>query len=242
MSSDGGQVYGEFRASNNEIFWQLGIADPRVDNKEIEWALLSTDWPGKLKPELSYLGRVLWERDGGRIRVALSDIQANIKYASTGLAFPSDLGSGTIKFEPTMLSLQYNSEYWSLTSEYALRHFDYKDFNPLVDTNFTGESYYVQGSYRFAPKWDTFLRYDAAYTDKKDRDGTDWAAAAPGRVAHKRFARDWTFGAGWMANPKLLVRGEFHIIEGTAWLPALDNTMPTKENWNMLNLSLSYRF
>ena len=202
----------------------------------------AADLPGKLKPELSYLGRVLWERDGGRIRVALSAIQANIKYASSGLGLPFDLSSGKIAFEPTMLSLQYNTEYWSLTSEYALRHFDYKDFGPgLADMNFTGESYYIQGSYRFAPKWDTFLRYDAAYTDKKDRDGSDYEAATA-KPAHKRFAKDWTIGAGWMANPKVLVRGEFHMIKGTAWLPALDNTTPTRENWNMLNLSLSYRF
>ena len=241
LSSDGIQVYGEHRGPHNEIFWQLGVANPRVDNPEIELALLA-DLPGRLESDTSYLGRLLWERDGGRLRVSLSAIQANIKYASSGQPLPFDLSSGTIVFEPTVLSIQYNTEYWSLTSEYALRHFDYKDFGPgLADMNFTGESYYVQGSYRFASKWDTFLRYDAAYTDKKDRDGSDYEAAT-GKPAHKRFAKDWTVGVGWMATPKILFRGEVHIIDGTAWLPALDNMQPTKQNWNMLNLSLSYRF
>jgi hypothetical protein len=244
LSSDGVQVYGEQRLSNQEFYWQLSVANPRVDNPEIEWSLLGIDWPGDLEPDSSYLGRLLWERDGGRIRASLSAIQANIHY-DPGTADP--LSGGSIIFEPTVLSLQYNSEFWSLTSEYALRHLEYKDFNffAIPDMGFTGESYYMLGSYRFAPKWDGFLRYDATFTDKGDRNGEEYEAVSPGtRVAHKRYAKDLTAGLGWMAAPKVLIRGEIHVVEGTAWLPALDNTDPLslKKYWNMFILSLSYRF
>ena len=34
LSSDGAQVYGEYRSTNNEIFWQLGVADPRLIYRE----------------------------------------------------------------------------------------------------------------------------------------------------------------------------------------------------------------
>lgn len=242
ISSDGFQIYGEQRLVDQEFFWQLGVANPRVDNPEIELALLA-DLPGKLDGEASYFGRLQWEKDGGRLRVALSTIQANIDYSSTGQALPLDLSSGRIIFEPTVLSLQYNEEYWSLTAEYAQRHFQYENFGPgLPDMEFTGESYYLQGSFRFAPRWDAILRYDAAFTDKNDRNGSAYEAATTS-PAHKRFAKDWTIGVGWNITPQILARSEMHIVNGTAWLPALDNIVsaPAK-SWNMFNLSLSYRF
>ncbi|MBI5451381.1 MAG: hypothetical protein HY940_08495 [Gammaproteobacteria bacterium] len=239
ISSDGFQLYGERRWNSDELQWQLGAAAPRVDNKEIEVALLRTDLPGGLEANTSFLGRVLWEHNGGEVRLALSTIQANISYAPGAI---DPVPAGDITFEPTIVSAQYNSESWSLTSEYALRHFKYANFSPAINTSLTGDSYYLQGSYRLSSRHDIFARYDTTVVDRSDRNGEQYATLNPSTPAHRRYAKDLTLGTGYTITPSLLLRGEWHHVDGTAWLPALDNLQPTTRGWDMLSVLISYRF
>lgn len=240
LSSDGVHTYGEYRTGGSEFFWQFGVAYPRVDNDELERALLGGLRPGDLESDVSYLGRILWEAGGGHIRVGLSAARVNIDY-DPGKIDPFQAGS--IRFEPLILSAQYNAEKWSLTTEYARRHFEFDNFHPLVDTTFTGESAYLQGVYRFARNWDALLRYDLLYTDRNDRNGNDFNSRT-GLPAFSRFAKDWTFGLGWNINQAFLVRVEYHIVNGTAWLPAEDNPNPlsTEKRWEMFAFQASFRF
>ena len=113
----------------------------------------------------------MYELDEGRIRFAFSASQLNMGYSpeySPALtdAKHGDFDAGSFRFTPLIFSAQYNAERWSLTSEYALRHFEYNNFsnNPSVPIgafldkqNFTGESYYFQGVYRFTPDWEAFV-------------------------------------------------------------------------------------
>ncbi|MEK7844839.1 MAG: hypothetical protein AAB259_03710, partial [Pseudomonadota bacterium] len=155
------------------------------------------------------------------------------------------LASGSIQFSPVYFSAQYNAERWTLTSEYALRHFVYKDFNNarLDSLNFFGESFYFQGEYRFNPKWEGILRYDVLFADRADRDGSRFAAAT-GRPAHSRFAKDITVGLRWNVTPEFMLRAEYHRVNGTGWLSTLDNpnTADTHQHWNLFAIQASYRF
>ena len=240
FSSDGVQLYGEYRVSNNEIFWQLSSAFPIVDSKELELALLTADMPGEFKPDQSYLGRLLWERDGGRTRLGLSYAYVDIHY-DPGLSDP--LSKGHIAFMPTILSAQYNEELWSVTSEYAVRRFEYRDLGAIPDQSFTGDSWYLQGTYRPATTWELFARYDNLFSDKTDRDGKDYEAATS-KPAFTRFARDLTFGVKKVFNPQVMVRAEYHNVDGTAWLSTLENQpiSSLKRRWDMFALLVSLRF
>ena len=241
LSADGAQLYGEHRMDSGNLSFQIGAVYPKADDLETELAILGDNLPGKLEGDLSYIGRIIYERDGGRLRLALTGARVNISY-KPALAFPDDLLAGTNPFTPWILSAQYNAERWSLTAEYALRSLKYKDFG-IPDLSFTGESYYLQGTYRFNPKWEAVLRYDVLYTDKDDRDGSDFAAAT-GLPAYNFFAKDFTVGLRWNITPSFMLRGEYHRVNGTAWLPLLDNPNPADatQHWNLFAIRASYRF
>jgi hypothetical protein len=151
-----------------------------------------------------------------------------------------------IHFTPVVLSAQYNAERWSLTSEYALRNLEYKNFGAIPHLNFTGESYYFQGVYRFTPEWEAIVRYDALFTDRDDRNGKKWASspAGGGRPAYSRFAKDVTVGLRWNVTPEFMLRAEYHRVNGTGWLSTLDNPVPgdLSQNWNLFSILGSYRF
>jgi len=112
--------------------------------------------------------------------------------------------------------------------------------------HFVGESYYFQGEYRFTPKLEGILRYDALFTDRSDRSGNQWAALNPMRqgLEHSRFARDITVGLRWNVTPEFMLRAEYHYVNGTGWLSRLDNPNPrdTIKNWDLFAIQASYRF
>ncbi len=62
--------------------------------------------------------------------------------------------------------------------------------------------------------------------------------------AYNMFARVWVMGAGWNINQNLLARIEYHKVDGTIFLSAIDNTDMAnfKRKWDMVALQVSYRF
>ena len=61
--------------------------------------------------------------------LAVSATQLNMGYRPQGMAIPLDM-QARVHFIPLVFSAQYNAERWSLTSEYAIRHLEYKNFGP----------------------------------------------------------------------------------------------------------------
>ncbi len=242
LSADSVQLYGETSHSKIGTFsTQFGVIRPIVGTKDSEISLVGNRL-GDLTPDTSFIGRGIYETNDGRLRLAISGAWLNIDYER---AQNDSLGPGSIQFTPIYVSAQYNTERWSLTSEYALRYFKYKNFNNefLDSLNFTGESFYFQGVYRFSPKWEGILRYDVLFTDRKDRDGKEFADKF-GRPSHTRFAKDITVGLRWNVTPTFMLRGEYHRVNGTAWLSALDNptSADTIQHWNLFAIQASFRF
>lgn len=241
LASDGAQFYGESRADWGNITAQFGTVFPQVNDRDTEVSILGSGRLGDLKTRFSYIGRVLYEQADGRLRLAFSGAQVNAGY-DPGRNDPLD--SGSLKFTPLILSAQYNAEHWSVTSEYALRMFHLQGFGvSALEQKFTGESIYLQGIYRFFSNWETVLRYDVLFTDRKDRSGKKFNELT-GRPAHNRFARDLTFGLRWNATPAIMLSAEYHRIAGTAWLSPLDNADLTRagKHWNLFAFQASYRF
>jgi hypothetical protein len=241
IAADGVHLYGEYRSDMGVLSFQGGAVRPLVRGAEAEVALLSRDMPGHFNAEMSYIGRAMYEFDEGRVRLAVSGTQLNIGYDPAAV---DKLHTGHIRFTPLIFSAQYNAERWSITSEYAIRHLEYRHFGVApLDLNFYGESYYFQGAYRFTPEWEGIVRYDVLYTDRDDRDGHKWAAAT-GRPAHNRFAKDITVGLRWNITPEFMLRAEYHRVDGTGWLSTLDNPVSSDlaQNWNLFSILGSYRF
>jgi len=243
LSSDTIQFYSESSHHKlGSVSVQFGIGLPVVNDRDTSTSLLVSPQAGNLTREVSYIGRGIYESNDKRFRLAVSGTWLNIGYNP---AVNDRLGQGQIQFSPIFFSAQYNAEKWSLTSEYALRHFKYSNFNnPGFDSlDFYGESYYFQGVYRFTPQWEAILRYDVLYTDRSDRSGKA-SAAASGRPAHSRFAKDITAGLRWNITPSFMLRAEYHRVNGTAWLSTLDNpnAANTSQHWNLYAVQASYRF
>jgi hypothetical protein len=241
LAADGAHLYGEYRSDIGNISFQAGVVRPLVRGAETEVALLGSANPGRLVPDMLYTGRINYDLDEGRLRFALSASQLNIGYDPAAI---DKLHAGHIRFTPLIFSAQYNAERWSLTSEYALRHFEYKDFGVApLNLNFYGESYYFQGAYRFTPDWEAIVRYDVLYSNRDDRDGSKWAAAT-GRPAFNRFAKDITVGLRWNITPEFMVRAEYHRVDGTGWLSTLDNPVAgdLAQHWDLFSILGSYRF
>lgn len=246
LSGDSVQVYGENAVFNwGTVSTQFGVLWPLVHNRDTEVAFLGKPQPGHLTREASYIGRSVFETNDKRIRLAVSGAWFNTSYDPAGK--DDHLGPGSFQFTPVYFSAQYNTERWSLTSEYALRHskFDknYGTNNPLNGLDFFGESFYFQGEYRFTPKWEAILRYDVLFTDRDDRDGKRYAAATGG-PAYSRFAKDVTVGLRWNITPEFMLRAEYHHVNGTGWLSKLDNPVSkdTSEHWDLYAIQASYRF
>ncbi|MDQ7074566.1 MAG: hypothetical protein Q9O24_05305 [Gammaproteobacteria bacterium] len=252
LSTDAVYLYGEERTDYGDYTLNVGVGYPRADSIELERVLmLNKDWAGHLQAEIpSYLGRLIYDWQEGRVRVGLTWVKAQIDFKTgAGDLIPS----GSICIEPRIFSLQYNSEFWSLTAEYTEQKTVTEGLGFLIaDEARFSESYYVQAQYRFAPKWEWVLRYDVQYFGRDDKTGEKLASSSPilqsfglpAVLAHSRFSKDSTVGLRWNVAPQWVLQAEYHRVNGTSWLALTENPDPlaTKQFWDLYTLAVSYRF
>jgi hypothetical protein len=249
LSGDGLHLYGERRAPFGDFFFQIGGIFPRTTDPDFNRIFTRNVFPGEMGGKPSWVGRLMYESSDNRLRLALSGGQFRAKFRP-GAPPTYTHGAGSFEFSPLLLSAQYNAHNWSLTGEYARRHSRLRDFiTPGFDDSFTGESYYIQGTYRLARNWEAILRYDVLYWNIEDRDGEGFAAMT-GLPAHSRFAKDLTVGLRWDITPSLMLRAEYHNVNGTGWLSALENPGlhnrafmgDVSQHWDLFSILFSFRF
>ncbi|MEN8128589.1 MAG: hypothetical protein ABFS45_00050 [Pseudomonadota bacterium] len=235
LSGDGGQLYGERRTDFGDFFLQFNVFRPRVDDPDFV-NVITGSAPGDLTGQTSWVGRLVYEKDAGKIRLALSTASWKAKFVP--VAGDPEPETGKFEFKPVMFSAQYNADKWSLTGEYAVRRSNFQGFGI---SSFTGESFYIQGTYRLNPQWEAMLRYDQLIWNRDDRNGKEFEEAT-GIPAHIRFAKDWAVGIRWDVTTTFMLRAEYHLIDGTGWLSQLENQEGTEKRWDMLAILAAYRF
>lgn len=238
LSADGGYLYGEHRTEFGDFLFDIGAVVPRTDDPDVEFSL-TRNLPGKFVGKPSLAGRIAYEWQSGRVRTSITYGDYHVKYNSKN----PFIQSGTLQFNPLILSAQYNGENWSLTGEYSYTHRHFNDFGPLLDSNTTSIGYYVQGTYKFTSWMEGLIRYDDLVVDNDDKNGKEFSALT-GMPAHSRFAEDWTFGLRFTIIPNLLFSAEYHHINGTGWLADIENKdrSKTKKRWDMFLWMISYHF
>lgn len=245
LSSDGVQLYHEYGDDSGDYTFQLGVFEPRMEDPDFEPAIFFQTVPGELEGTTSWMGRVIYERDFGRIRLGFTAAEVVAEYDPGSI---DPIPSGEFQFRPYMLSAQYNRENWSLTAEYSKRTTELAKFESFRNIEFTGTSYFVQGTYRIHQNWELFVRYDELIWNDDDEDGEEFEAITAffgQRIpAHSRFAKDWTMGLRWDINQKVMVRTEWHNINGTGWLSKLENPNPTgtEQYWDLFSVTAAIRF
>ncbi len=241
VSADGGEIYLERYGEGALLSASFALGKPQADSSAAKVALVGLTPNGKLESDLAPDFHLRYETDGGQYRLGFTATRLKLHYHPG----PGDpLQAGTFELRPLVFSAQYNAENWSLTGEYARRKTTSSNFGPaFYNGHAAGESYYLQGSYRIAPRWEALLRYDVYYADRNDRQGQRFATAT-GLPGHVRFAKDWTTGIRYDITPSFMLRAEIHRIDGTGFLAAQDNPNPfeLQRRWNLYLLLASYRF
>ncbi|MFN3920731.1 MAG: hypothetical protein ACK4JF_10670 [Methylohalobius sp.] len=241
LSSDGGLLYGRYVFGDHALSAEFLVAEPRDDTGgAVEF--LTGGGKGELSGRPMWIGRAAYEWQEGRVRLMFSivDLDRDFRPSIQGVS------SGSIKTLYPLASLQYNAERWSLTAEYGRVITERKGFTPggVPMTN-TTESFYLQGQYRLNSKLSLLARYDVFFANLGDRDG-EKTAKLTGLPRHRFFARDLTLGARWELARNLLLVGEYHFVDGTAWLAEKDNPRLKAGGgdrfWHAVALMVSLRF
>lgn len=240
VSSDGGELYFDWFSDWGTLGVEVVLGLPNAEDKATEVAFFGRDFPGKPSAKFTQLYQLNFESADKRWRVAATTVNLNYTY-SPGAKDP--LQAGQFNFSPSIFSAQYEAEQWSLTAEYAIRPSKRNGFAAFPDGKFTGESYYVQATYHVLPKIELLARYDVAYSDKNDKEGNKFSSLT-GRPGFTQFSRDWTLGVRYDVTSSLMLRAEYHNIDGTAILPGLDNpnVAAVERRWDMWMLLGSIRF
>ncbi len=237
FSSDGGQAYGSYTLGNHTASLVAGLGLSRTATEDEERQAFGGPFPGQLRFRNFRVARLQDEIDGGRWRLALSYLQNRLVLnPDPGIPF-----SGAFTYRSYSASAQRNWEKISLTAEYLINKTT-GFINPIGPVRAQGDGGYLQAEYRFLPTWSALARYDLSFVNSHDRNGSEFAAQTGGD-RHSQFAKDATLGLDWRPNAHWGVWGEFHLIDGTSSVSALDNPSGArKARWNALLLMAAYRF
>lgn len=246
LASPGASLFGNHARGDLDVSWRFNAMRPETDAEDLEYLFMLSSMPGVYQGRNSWLGQVMGEMGGGKLRLGVSLGKVTTRYKPGSL---DPLGPGENILRPRLVSVEWNEEKWSLTGEYEQvknrgRNYGLGGAGP-EDPN-TVEAWYIQGTYRLTPALRFYLRRDEFYFDKDDKSGAAFAAANPPLAAHVLYSKDWVLGArrdwkDWSLS------AEVHDIVGTAWLSPLDTPIlppapPPEKNWHMILLQVAYRF
>ncbi|GAB2196634.1 hypothetical protein [Sessilibacter sp. MAH4] len=239
LSSDGISFYNDFFRGQHELSTQLVISEPRAEDPDLEPTVFSQARPGRFDGSASWIGRILYDYDFGRLKFGITAAELDIAYKERG---DPVLSNGEFSFRPIILSAQYQSEKITYAAEYIRRKSYLKGFGSAVNNEVTGSSYYLQVQYRLNNQFSFFTRFDNLIRDDKDIKGEKFAEVT-GFEATTRFSKDFAVGARWDINNTWLVSAEYHNIEGAGWLSLLENPdHDVQKFWNLYLMSVSARF
>lgn len=104
-------------------------------------------------------------------------------------------------------------------------------------------NYYVSAGYRLSENWELYTYFGEIWANTNDKKGLRQSEIS-GAPAHLFFLRTVSAGVRWNATSKLLLGAQWHRTHGTQGLSFTENPnfFAIPEQWDMLNLVLSYRF
>ncbi|OYW38880.1 MAG: hypothetical protein B7Z35_06020 [Hydrogenophilales bacterium 12-61-10] len=226
-------AYGNFDAT-------MGWARPDFDSEAVEVVFLGANRPGNLKGTSAFSTSLRWDAPTDTTFM-LTYIDAKADYEPASADY---LAAGSIRVRNVLASIQQRFDTVTLTAEYNEPRNSRAGFGAAFPDGVRDSlTYYLQAEWRFHPEWELVVRNEINYRDQDDRSGKKLQAAT-GLPAHLLYTDDWVIGLRWDVTPSLMLRAEYHHVNGTSWLPGLDNTdiFATEQRWNMGLLQAAYRF
>ncbi|KZY34127.1 hypothetical protein A3752_01250 [Oleiphilus sp. HI0081] len=249
-SSDSIGLYGHREFQSGTLSFSTAFGEPIFNSHSVE-SILSTKTSGSFDNERASFTRLSFEPGSGAWRTALSYVQLDADFTPGAgetfqdLTVTPPLFEGELGLKALMLSFELSIDKWRFTTEIQRRDIE-------VDNIFAGNKnvekfigYYVQVDYQLSPNMQVYVRQDEAYRFKDDKDGSDYEAGDPiNRYARNAFAKDSTIGISYAPSFEWMFSIEFHAVNGTFWLPDLENPDMEKQrkHWNMFLAQVAYRF
>lgn len=256
LSADGVALYAEHTTPMGD--WILDVLGGQLREDELNDIAGNAGTDADIDRTRALLARLMYEVDGGRIRLGGYAMQAEIEFGIDTGSFAPALVALTPSIDSTLradiygLFAQYNGPQWSLTGEVqrtTTKIFDVTEitgFGPLLPDQNLGytDNWYLQLTYQVAPRWELLMRYDESSTHDTGTRLFNGSVIPDTSPSHTQYARDMTFGVRWDPTDRVMLRAELHHVEGTLWLPGADNpnASQTRENWNIFALEASYHF
>jgi hypothetical protein len=242
FTSPGAQVYGTRTLGRHELSLTGTANFDRNVRKSDERLLIDLGGlPFDLRIEDSWNAQIMDTLDGGMWQFGVSYFSGRFT-----LATPDPIGlAGKFDVSLTQFSARYNSERYSVTAEYVLNPNTNRVTSggtEILRAHLEAERGYLQGEYRLTPQWGLMARLDAAFSDRHDRSGREFAAAT-GANRKSRQSRDMILGVNWRPDEHWGVWGEYHLIDGTASLQRAENPGgPSDDQWSLIMLMAAYKF
>ncbi len=242
LSAPGVALYGNNAGSDVELSWYVGAVKPDTSSGDLESLFLLSDRQGDLKGDLTWLGQVMADIQGGKWRLGLTLGNVKMHYQPNGDPL---LASGENRLLPFVISVEHNAEKYSFTGEYTQAKHENNGYgnSPLalgLERPNTVEGWYLQGTYRATQDWRFYIRRDEVYLDKKDKSGKK--NPTPLYPPYILFAKDWTVGMRYDWNDWAF-SAEYHKVKGTLWLSPLDTSFAGQtQDWDMFIVQAAWRF
>ena len=202
---------------------------------------------GDLKDERGTFTRFMFEDAAGLWRAGLSYIWFYADYKD-GYAMPSPplfLVDGEVEIKQLLLSAELNLGKFSFIGEAFRRNAQVRDAfqHSIGDVYDKPLGFYFQTTFKPTHDVDMYVRYDKVYYDKDDKGGKDFQASGRG-FYHTALAKDVTLGISYKPSFAWSFGMEYHIVDGTYWLPNLENPDLQRQvkHWNMFLAQVAYRF
>ena len=248
----GAEIYGELPlASFGTLEYELfgGKMDEDDDSFLMKNNAISfSAGPGDFTADDAYGVALRWNTPQEGLRLGYSYFYASCRISFDDAAFLQTVDLDLAEVDPVqVLSAEYTWEDFVFAAEFSrfrqVTNIDYGVLPaPFVDIH-TREGWYVSGAYRYSELFEFGVAYSEFYHDKNDRGGDTFAP-----YNFKGWRKDLTFSTRFDITDYWLVKAEYHIVDGAAWLPnpglysdanSLDNI---KQKWNMIALKTTFSF
>lgn len=238
FSSDGAQLYGTYLGSRLTHEFTLGTALYDGVSESAFGALLPNESQGDINLENFVQAQWLVEASGGTgLRGGLSYLGAELDYQSDD---PADPLRGTrLDAKLYVASLQWRAESYELTTEYRLA--DLATESPFGPQQIDSDGAYIQYRRFLQSGASWYLRFDASFANRADRDGRDFAQST-GMPRFTQFAYHHVIGLRSAPANNWGLFAEYHYVDGTDGQGASADEMPTERQTQALYLMLAYRF
>jgi len=158
--------------------------------------------------------------------------------------FRTEDWTGSLENTSTMVgSLEYMFSDFVFSYEYAETKRE-QTFISYEGQNATSQSYYAMLSYMMTDKLSLSVLYDVYYSDKDDKDGSDFVAGNPAqRKDFMTWRKDLGIGIRYDVNRNWTLKAEVHDVNGTGlFMTVVNDPAELKEDWSYLALKASFNF